>query len=94
MQKRKANTLLWSVIALAGITLSGCLKASDPQPQPAQAYVSILHLATAAPAPAVEVYLDNNKSSNSFPAGNVFQTYYPIKRMFISFLLKNRVVIV
>ncbi len=80
MQKRKANRLFWSVVALAGITLSGCLKASDPQPQPAQAYISILHLATAPPAPAVEIYLNSEKASNSFAAGGISQTYSPIKR--------------
>ena len=80
MQKNKANIFLWSVIALMGITMTGCLKSSDPQPQAAKAYISIMHLATKAPAPSVEIYFNTTKVSNPFAAGGVSQTYSAVDK--------------
>lgn len=89
MQKSKANIFLWCMVALVGISLTGCLKASDPQPQPAKAYISIMHLATEPPAPAVEIYFNTTKVSNPFSAGAVSQTYSPVEKGAFSVTFKK-----
>lgn len=78
MQKSKASIFLWSAIALLGVTLTGCLKTSEPQPQAAKAYVSMLHLATKVPAVAVQIYFNDTLVSGTFEAGGVSQTYSPV----------------
>lgn len=78
MQKSKASIFLWSVIALLGVTLTGCLKTSEPQPQAAKAYVSMMHLATKAPAFPVQIYFNDTLVSSSFDPGGVSQTYSPV----------------
>ncbi|MDF2189931.1 DUF4397 domain-containing protein [Paraflavitalea sp. CAU 1676] len=71
---------LWSLVAMIGISLTGCLKATDPQPQAAKAYVSILHLATVPTALSTDVYFDDKKvSTNAFPPGGVPQFYSQIE---------------
>lgn len=89
MQKSKANIFLWCVVAVVGMSITGCLKASDPQPQAAKAYISILHLATAPPAPSVEIYFNANKVSNPFAAGGVSQTYSPVDKGAFSVTFKK-----
>lgn len=80
MQKTKANILVWSVMAFVGVSMTSCLKSSDPQPQPAQAYMSILHLATAEPASSVEIYFNTEKRSDPFGAGSVSQAYSAVDK--------------
>lgn len=90
MQKRKANIFLWVMVALAGITMSGCLKSSDPQPQPAQSYISIMQLATMPPAPAVDIYFNDKKvSSNAFTPGAVSAMYSPVDKGIFSVTFKK-----
>lgn len=90
MQKSKANILLWCVVAVVGMSITGCLKATDPQPQPAKAYISILHLATAAPAPSVDIFFNTTKvTSNPFGAGGVSQTYSAVEKGAFSVTFKK-----
>ena len=81
MQKNKANIFLWSVVTLIGISLSSCLKTTEPQPQKPTAYLSIMHLATATPAFSFDVYFDGSKaSSNAWQPGAVPVAYSPIAK--------------
>lgn len=90
MQKSKANILLWSVVAVVGMSITGCLKATDPQPQPAKAYISIMHLATAAPAPAVDIFFNTSKvTTNAFGAGAVSQAYSGVDKGAFSVTFKK-----
>lgn len=89
MQKSKANIFLWSVVAFVSITMTGCLKSTEPQAQPAQAYISILHLGTMPPAPAVEIYFDTKKVSDPFNAGGVSATYSPVEKGYFAVSFKK-----
>jgi hypothetical protein len=89
VQKSKANIFLWSVVAFVGISMTGCLKSTEPQAQAAQAYVSILHLGTTPPAPAVEIYFNTKKVSDPFNAGGVSATYSPVDKGYFSVSFKK-----
>ncbi|AXY75273.1 DUF4397 domain-containing protein [Paraflavitalea soli] len=81
MQKSKANILLWCVVAVVGMSITGCLKATDPQPQPAKAYISIMQLATQPPAFSTDIYFNTTKvTSNAFGAGGVSQAYSAVDK--------------
>lgn len=90
MQKSKANILLWSVVAVVGMSITGCLKSTDPQPQPAMAYISILHLATQPPAFSTDIYFNTTKvTTNPFGAGGVSQTYSQVEKGAFSVTFKK-----
>lgn len=79
VQKSKVNIFFWSVLAAAGVFMTGCLKTTEPQPQQAKSYLSILHLGTVPPAVGVDVFFNSEKvSSNAFGAGAVSQFYSAI----------------
>lgn len=75
MQLRKRKLVLFSALfAIAAFILSSCLKAVETTPPKAQTYISLLHLAPA--APAVDVYLNNTKSTSTpVPSGTFFNRY-------------------
>jgi hypothetical protein len=75
VQFRKRNLVFYSALAtIALVVLSSCLKSVDTTPPKKQTYISLLHLAPA--APAVDVYLNNTKSTATpIPSGSFFSRY-------------------
>lgn len=75
VQFRKQKLVLHSsILVIAAVVFSGCLKSVETTPPKPQTYMSILHLAAA--APAVDVYLNNTKSSSTpIPSGSFFSRY-------------------
>jgi len=81
VQKNKVNILLWSVVFLIGISLSSCLKTTEPQPQKPTAYISIMNLATATPAYGLDIYFNDSKASSTvWQPGTVPVAYSPINK--------------
>ncbi len=81
MQKSKVNIFFWSVLAVLGISMTGCLKTTEQQPQEAKAYLSIMHLATRPTAVSLNVYFNDQKANdNAWPAGGVSQFYSGITK--------------
>lgn len=89
MQKSKANIFLWSVVALMAVTITGCLKTSEPQPQSPKAYISMMHLATVPPAIPVQIYFNDTLVSSTFDAGGVSQTYSAVNTGFFNVKFKK-----
>lgn len=75
MQFRKRKLVLHSsILVIAAVVFSGCLKSVETTPPRPQTYISLLHLAPV--APPVDVYLNNAKSSATpMPPGSFFNRY-------------------
>ncbi len=71
MIKHTYKTII-GVLFLSAV-LTGCLKKSDVAYDEVKTYLSIMHLASS--APAAEVYINNNRETNSLNPGSVFQYY-------------------
>lgn len=89
MQFRKGKLVTYSVlITIAVAVLSSCLKTVESTPPKAQTYISLLHLAPA--APAVDVYLNNTKSTSTpVPSGTFFQRYSALDPNIYSIVFKK-----
>jgi hypothetical protein len=89
VQFRKRNLVFYSALAtIAFVVLSSCLKSVDTTPPKKQTYISLLHLAPA--APAVDVYLNNTKSTATpIPSGSFFSRYSALDPSFYSIVFKR-----
>lgn len=89
MQFRKRNLVFYSALATIGIVvLSSCLKSVDTTPPKKQTYISLLHLAPA--GPAVDVYLNNTKSTATpIPSGSFFSRYSALDPNFYNISFKK-----
>jgi hypothetical protein len=89
VQFRKGKLVTYSVlITIAIAVLSSCLKTVESTPPKAQTYVSVLHLAPA--APAVDIYLNNTKSTNTpVPSGTYFLRYSALEPNIYNIVFKK-----
>jgi hypothetical protein len=78
MKRHKSKALWLGSLVLAMVVASGCLKSVDsPQTSEKKTYISVLHLSPA--APAIEVYLNDTKSSSGIAPGTFSSAYSAVK---------------
>lgn len=89
MQSRTRKLVMFSALfAIVTFILSSCLKSVESTPPRPQTYISLLHLAPA--APAVDVYLNNTKSTATpIPSGTFFNRYSALDPNIYSVVFKK-----
>jgi hypothetical protein len=85
----KGKQVFYSILFIVAVSVLGsCLKSVENTPPKPQTYISLLHLAPA--APAVDVYINNTKSTNTpVPSGTFFSRYSPLDPDIYSIVFKK-----